>query len=329
MGRFANDMNKVVLLHESGTYANTSGNGYWLGQVISNNITENENKIMERHMGTASRTLSSVEKGPLDVDGTLTYRPQDHRLPFWALGSVIDVSGTNYEHTAVEIASDVRQSAFTSGTLNPPISFSLEDSKQAPGTGKNFIRTVKGCVIDTVRIIAAQGEKNTIEANYVGKQIPLTSGASTAVTEITTTPYLWSDTSLVLSGSTLLTPTEITLEINRNATSPHYVNNEREASSPYQSDQDYTLNVTMDLNSDDAVMLYQKKQNNEAFNGIFKMSRDSSTGSQTGIYTLSGCYVVSMDPPSEAAGGVASTNVEIRPMSVTGKAYDKVPYNPW
>jgi len=330
MARYAGDMNKVVLIHESGTYASPSGSGNWIGQVTSNSITDNENKLIERHMGTESREISSVENGPLDVEGTLTYNMQDQRLPFWAIGSVAETeSGGTYEHTAVSIATNVKQSPFTSGALNPPISFTLEDSKQAPGTGRNFIREINGTVIDTVTLTSSQGDKNTCEISYLGKTTEPKSGASTVVTERTEIPYLWSHTSLDLNGSPIRTPTEVSLEIARNATSPHYVNNERAGATPHQDESNYTLNVTLDLDSNDAMMLYDWKKNNTKFNGVFDMNADSaSTGSQHTIYTLSGCYITEMDPPSESTG-ISSTDVTIRPTKVTGKAYDQVQYNPF
>jgi len=48
MVRFISEQNKIVFLHESGTYAATSGNGVWLGQVIENSIDDSENKIIQK-----------------------------------------------------------------------------------------------------------------------------------------------------------------------------------------------------------------------------------------------------------------------------------------
>jgi len=139
MARFLSDQNKVLLLHESGTYSSTSGNAVWLGEVTENSIDDTENKLEDRFLGTSSRSFGDYELGPRDVTGTLTYNAQNFRLPFWAIGSVVDsASGTTVSHTSTQVDTDVRQSAFTSGTLNPPISFTIEDSKQSPGTGKNF-----------------------------------------------------------------------------------------------------------------------------------------------------------------------------------------------
>ena len=328
MARYAGDMNKVVLRHESGTYANAHGDGVWAGQVSTNSISDDENYIFDRYMGTNSRNYSDSNLGPQEVTGTLTYNIQDHRFPFWAIGSVVDTSGATSVHEAFEIATDVRQSAFTSGTLNPPISWTLEDSKQAPGVGKNFVRTIQGCVIDEVRLSSSQGEKVTCEVDYVANKIVPSSGTTTAVTEITTTPYMWSNCSATVSGVDVLTATEVELVLNRNATGPHYVDSQREASVPVQENADYTFNLTIDLDSEIAMMLYNFKQNNTAFNSVFDLDADSETGSQHAIYTMSGCIVAEMDPPSESEG-LSSTTVEIRPQSVTAKSWDTfAAYNP-
>ena len=45
MARYIQDQNKVALLHESGTYANASGNGVWLGEVTENSIDDSEGKL--------------------------------------------------------------------------------------------------------------------------------------------------------------------------------------------------------------------------------------------------------------------------------------------
>lgn len=87
MGRFISDSNKIALLHESGTYANTSGNGVWLGEVTDHSIDDAENKLENRYLGTSSRSFGSFDQGPRDVTGTLTYNAQNFRLPFFAIGS--------------------------------------------------------------------------------------------------------------------------------------------------------------------------------------------------------------------------------------------------
>ena len=119
MARFGSDQNKVVGLHESGTYATAGvsdvGSVIWLGQVTDNSIDDNENKLVNRYLGTSSRNFGVIDKGPEDVTGTLTLHPQDMRFPFWAIGSVTETSGTtiSYGHIVNEIGTDSWQSAWT------------------------------------------------------------------------------------------------------------------------------------------------------------------------------------------------------------------------
>ena len=227
--RYVSDQNKVVGVHESGTYATAGvadiGSVFWIGQVTDHTIDENENKLVNRFLGDASRNFGEVVKGPEDVTGTFTYHPQDMRFPFWGIGSVVEGSGTtiSYSHIVTEIGTDAWQSPWTSGTdrLQAPISWTTEDSKQSPGTNANFIRTVNGCVVNAATVNATQGEKVTVDIDYVGQSLTLTSGATTTVLEITNTPYLWSDCTLTLSGNTIETTKDISFEVNNNIEAPH------------------------------------------------------------------------------------------------------------
>jgi len=324
MGRYIADQNKVVGIHESGTYAvPMTGSSFWIGQVTENTIDDSENLLIDRFLGTSTRNYDTVEQGPRDITGTLTYHVQNMRLPFWAIGSVYDISGTNSQHIVTEIATDSRLNPFVSGTgdLNPPMSFTLEDSKQAPGAGKNFIRTVKGATPNVVTITATQGEKVTAEVEYVGQTLEFTSGATTSVLEETNRPYLWSDCTLTLAGSTIKTAKEISFEINNNIEPPHYLNGSRDISTPILQEKDYTLNVTLDLEADDAKMLYETLyKNNGSFNAVFDLNADSSAGSQHAIFTLSGCRITAMDNPSTNEGLTEST-IEIRPETVSAQEY--------
>ena len=332
MTRYIHDQNKVVLLHESGTYATTSGNGYWIGQVIEHEIEDNENKTIDVYMGTASRSFSTITPGPRDANGTLTYNMQDGRIPFFAIGSVNEGGGVNaYYHLANQINTATWLSPFVSGTglLSTPISFTLEDSKQSPGTGRNFIRTIRGCIPNEVTITAAEGEKVKVECAYVAQNVAVTSGNTTTLVEITTTPYLWNNCTLTLGGSPINTAKEVSLVINNNIEAPHYVNGSRDVANPYPLDRELTLNVTLDLDGNDADMLYNEYyKSNGIFNATFDMNRDT-TGSQHIIFALSGCRITTMENPSTIEGAVEST-IEIRPQNIIGSAFDNVAkYNPW
>ena len=334
MARYLQDKNKVVLLHESGTYANASGTGVWLGEVTENSISDSENKIENRFLGTDSRSFGGYELGPRDVTGTVTMNTQNFRLPFFSIGSTVDAaSGTNVLHTATEIATSSLQSSFTSGALNPPISFTLEDSKQAAGTGRNFIRTVNGCVPNTVTISASQGEKISVDVDYVGQSLTVSSGATTAVTQDTVKPYLWSSTSLTMGGSSIITAKEVSLEINQNIEAPHYLNGSRDISVPFPQNRDYTLSVTLDLDSNDADFLYNDfYKSNETFNAVLDFDQDSTAGSQHAIFTMSGCKIMSFENPSTNEGATEST-IEVKPQNVSAQEYTSSSsanrFNPW
>ena len=88
MTRYQSDQNKVVLVHESGTYGVTSGAaniGIWVGQVTDHSIEDSEGLIVDRYLGNLSRSYGTITQGPQDVTGTLTMHPQDMRLLFWAI----------------------------------------------------------------------------------------------------------------------------------------------------------------------------------------------------------------------------------------------------
>jgi len=337
MARFISDQNKLVLLHESGTYANTSGTGYWIGQVTENSVDDAENKIIDHFLGKGDLSYSSVEFGPRDVTGTISYNAQDMRLLFWAIGSVNDATGggaANYVHYANQVNTGNWMSPFTSGTdqLMAPISFTLEDSKQSPGTGRNFVRTINGCVVNQVTLTASQGEKVKIEADYIGQTLKFSSGNTTALTEVATTPYLWNNCSINAGGSVLDTIKEFELVINNNMTAPHYINGSRDIAAPYPGYRDITLNLTLDLDGDDSPFLYNGFYKvGSQFNVTLDMNGDliGTTGSKHSIIFLSGCRITSMENPTTNEGAVETT-IEIRPQSIIGSAVDTViRYNAW
>ena len=84
MPRYISDMNKVVLLAESGTYGVTSGTtngGLWVGEVTEHSVDDNENLLEDRYLGTNTRSVAEWAAGPRDVTGTITYNAQDFRFP--------------------------------------------------------------------------------------------------------------------------------------------------------------------------------------------------------------------------------------------------------
>jgi len=333
MVRFISDQNKVVMFAESGLYATASGTaGLWIGLVESNSIDDSENKMATRFVGASTRSFTQMIPGPRDVKGTLTYAPQDMRLPFLVIGSIVDGGAANkYTHLATQVNTDVRQSAFTSGTLNAPNSFTLEDSKTAVGGNNTFIRTINGCVADKITITATQGEKVKVDVDYIGQTLNFTSGTASTTTVSTATPYLWNNCSLVVSGTTIQTAKEVSLEISQNVEAPHYLNGSRDISVPFFKNRDNKLSIQLDLDAPTSSLLYNAlyKQNAQ-FDATFDLNADvTAVGSQHTIYFLSGCRIMNMDAPSEIEGTVES-KIEISAPILIGSSFDAVPkYGFW
>ena len=292
-------------------------------------IDDSENKLVNRYLGTNSRNFGEINQGPNDITGTLTIHPQDMRFLFWAIGSGADGSaGSAVSHLAVEDSTSSWQSPFTSGTdrLQAPISFTLEDSKQSPGTGNNFIRTVNGCVVNSVTLNATQGEKVSLDVDWIGQNLTHSSGATTSITEELNRPYLWSDCSLTVSGNTLQTAKDISFEVNNNVEAPHYLNGSRLIAAPFPGNKDYTLSVTADLSAPLADVLYTDLfKGNGTFNTTLDLDADVTAGSQHTIIAMSGCKIMSMDVPSTTEG-VSEFTMEIKPESVIGSAFDRQVY---
>lgn len=320
--RYISDQNKVAMIMESGTYASAmAGSSRWIGEVTEFSLDDAENYLEDRFLGDASRSVGRYERGPNDVTGTITYHPVDMALVAFSIGSVYQGSGGAF-HTATEVGTDVNQNPFTSGTgqdLNTPYSFTLEDSKQAAGTGQNFIRTVNGCVLNTVTLNAAQGEKVSVEAEVIGQGVTFSSGATTAVTVASQKPYLWSDCSLTMAGSSIDTAKDVSIAISQGIEAPHYLNGSRVIGEPFFGNREYTLDVSADLDTGFANMLY-----NQFYKGgselvyVFDMNADTSTGSQHATIIVSGARITSMELPSTDEGvNETSFTVSAGSMSLT------------
>ena len=329
MARYVNDQNKVLGIHESGTYASPmAGSAFWIGLVQSNTIDDVEGKVETRYLGAGSRSFIDLTQTIREVTGTITYNPQDMRLMFWAIGSTARTSGTNNNYLATQIGTDVQQSPWTSGALNPPVSFTLEDSKQAPGTGRNFIRTVRGAIPNTATLTISQGEKAVMDIEYQGQTLIYSSGTTTSGGKNSNPSYIFGDTALTMFGSSFPTAKEIVLEVNNNLEGPHYLNGSRDISTPFLGNQDVTLTVTMDWDSTVASAIYEEYfKGGSNFNAVIDLNKDTATGSQHAIFTLSGCQIQSMGIPSEV-GGVTESTMEIKVQNIQGQEYSTVVFNP-
>ena len=328
MVRYKQDQNRVIAQYESGTYGVTSGNGVWIGQVTEHSMEDIEGFIETRFVGAGNRSYGQLIAGPRDVTGTVTYAPQDMRLIFYAIGSVASSqSASTGNHRASQINTGSWLNAFASGTgqFNSPTSFTIEDSKYQPITDRNSIRTIRGCIPDSVTLTLAQGEKATVEMTYIGQNAVYTSGTRVSTINTATsgvTPYLWNNAVLTLAGSTIETAREISLEIANNLAGPHYINGSRVIATPFVGDREITLNVTTDLDSNIAAMLYENiYKGGSMFNATLDLNVDVATvGSQHANFVFSGCKIFSIEMPS-TADGVSESALVIRPQNISATEF--------
>ncbi len=140
---------------------------------------------------------------------------------------------------------------------------------------------------------------------------------------------MWSDCSVVVSGNTLSTPTEVSLEINNNLEAPHYINGSRDIGTPFPTNRDVIMNITLDLDSAEAKTIYEEMyKSNGEFNASFDLDRDIiAVGSQHATFYLSGARVTAMENPSTVEGVTEST-IEIKSKILFGSAWDVIKYNP-
>jgi hypothetical protein len=331
------DVNRVTLLFESGTYATPSGtSGNWLGLVENHEATLSENLIEIRSVGTGNRNYNQMTMGPEDVEGTISYSPQDWRLLGFALGSIVDGgSPTPYTHVLSELNGDGYY-AYTSGTsalTNFP-SFTIIDSKKGRSDGEHDVKKIYGCVIDSFTITASQGEVVKCEAGYKAQSMAIGSKTADIVSianEDTSRPYVWSDCALVIgsatTGSSICEATDISFSINNTVEPRHYVCGSRTIQAMVPTNREYELSFTADSTSKWGVYLKEFYKNGSSFNSIFKLVQ--SVGSEACCIIMSGCKISDFGEPSPAEG-INSYSVTIKPQSASASVDDLVfKYNPW
>ena len=195
MTRFLNDQAKLVYIWESGTYANPSGNGVWMGLVQDYDIVESENVIQTRYVGQGNRNVGIFQNGPIDIEGTITLQPQHWRHLGIAMGSIFNsgLTALNSHQVISEINGGQRFSAFVSGFFNPWTSFTLEESRTGAISNQNSVRTIRGCVINNYELSVTQGEPIVETLSIIGQVGSWFSGATTSVTAGRNRPYLLRD----------------------------------------------------------------------------------------------------------------------------------------
>lgn len=326
MVRFVGDQSQVLFKFESGTYSVASGTGQWFGIATENNLSENVNVQSIRYLGGADRNVDIHVDGALDIDGTLTFHPQDWKTLGFALGSMIDVgSPSPYGHN-LEESNSGQGNAFTSGALAPFLSFTVEDFQGVLTAGSHFVRTANGCVVDTWSISASQGDIVQCEMSYVAQNVVFSSGAKTAVTAATTRPFLWQDVKIHLPSGTVINEIKsFDFNVNNNLEKSHYLNGSREIAVPLPLNRDYELSFTADGTSQRTKQWYdQFFRGGSQFNVLLEVTDSSAgAGSRSLFVSLSGCKLTEMDVPSTSEGA-QEQSLTIVPTSASAVVEDLI-----
>lgn len=298
MARYQGDMNRICFLYESGTYAATSGTGQWIGLVNEHEAVVNPNRTPLRYVGdTMNRNVEAFADLALDVDGTLSFHPQDWKFLMFVLGSNVDGgSPSPYTHTISELNGG-SANAFTSGVYNPFISFALEEAQVATGTGLNLVRTIKGGIVNTMTISAAERDFVNVEINYIAQSETYSSGAATAVTAATTRPFVFSDGKIhIPSGTVINGIRDWSLTINNNAERANYATGSIVTQAPKILTRDYEVELKADGMSEHSKTFWDAYyRGGSEFNMMIEIN--ASTGSRDAFIVLSGCRLTNMPAP--------------------------------
>lgn len=332
MARYVGDQFKVVLLFESGTYASTSGTGQWIGLIQDHDVAEKITTQEIRYAGQANRDVGLFVDTALDAKGKFKFYPNDFRMLTFAMGSCVDAgSPSPYTHTITAIDSNVGN-AFTSGTLNPFMSFTIEESMSAPGAGLNAIQTVNGCVVDTLELNGKGGGAIECNVDYIGQSVSFSSGTATAFTASTTRPFLWADVKMhIPSGTVINELRDWNFKIMNGLNAPHYNNGSKVIAIPIPEDRKYSLGMTIDATSERTQTLYSNYfKGGSTFNVLLEINcADAGVGSRDCFITMSGCRLVEFDSPGKISN-VQEQKLKIVPQTVTVLVDDLIfKYNPW
>src|SRR3990167_3731168 len=325
--RYVSDGNSTCYLYESGLYASTSGTGQWIGLVQSCDPDENKNIKSVRYHGQNTRNVGVFVDGALDFGGKFSYYAQDFKMLGFALGSIVYAgSPSPYTHVASEVNTGTNN-VMTSGTNCPFISFTLETAQKGAAAGEHFIRTFKGCMVDSISIAGTMGEPITIDVNWVSKEGLFTSGTVTSATADTTRPYLWSDVKLWIPSGTANMITDLkslTYTLNNNLMKEHYLNGSRQISIPIPVNRDHELSVSMDASNAWAKTMYEQYLQGgvgSQFNVLLEIN--ASAGSKDAFLALSGCVMMDVSAPMPN-DGVNEFSLTIKPTSASLSTNDLI-----
>ena len=325
--KFLADQNQLAFSYESGTYADqtflTAGSREWIGLVQDHTPDEGAGVVQIRYQGSTDRNVDAFTDGPLEYTGTINYYPQDFKFLGFAIGSIGDSTAAG-SHTITETNSDDANYAVKTQSLS---SFTLEDSKKTPTAGSNFIRTFKGCMIDSFNMTMSAGEIMNCEVGYRAQSVDFSSGTVTAVTPTTTTPYTWSDISVHLpSGTALTNCTEFSLSINNNLEARFPLNGSRTIEEAIPLNRDYEVSATFIMDASNAKTLYDQYYiGGSSFNSMVQVQATAGSA----YIILSGCKVTDMEIPSPVEG-LHEQTCTIVPKNVSAVIHDSTAkYNAW
>ena len=314
--KYIADSNQLCFQFESGTYAVASGARQWIGLVQDNTPTEGAGVNPIRFQGNYNRNIGLFTDGQLEYGGTFTFYPQDWKFLGMAIGSV-DTTGAGSVLIRESNSSD-NNYAIPTQSLS---SFTLEDSKKTANVGSNFIRTFKGCMIDTFNITMSEGEIASCEVGYKAQNVVFTSGTVTTVTSRTDKPYMWSDISVHLpSGTKLTNATEFSLNISNNLESRFPLNGSRTVEQLIPLNRDYEVSATFIMDTANAKTLYdQYFIGGSSFNSMVEMKAVAGSA----YFIMSGCRVTDMEVPSPVEG-LHEQTATIMPTNVYVNVYDSI-----
>lgn len=339
MGRYTGNENAVIGLNESGTYSAESGN-FWIGLVQNVNIKPTEGIISYKYIGGNSRNIDKRDFTEEKFDVDITYYPQDLRMLGFAMGSIVDAgSPSPYSHVLSTIGNDVGN-AFTSGTLNPFMSFGIEESSTMTGTGQNFVRRVKGIIIDEFELSGKQGEILTATIKGIGTSGAFLSGTTTAINtfsygegligSITDRPYIFGDVvPHIPSGTIFETMKEFKFNVKNNLIERNYLVGSRQQAAPQPDTSSIMLTLNFDAQSERAKTLYEQYYTGGSeFNAMLFVN--ASAGSRDNAIILSGCRIIE---PFESPMGMDNINehkIVIEAVNCNTNVRDLLMrYNPW
>ena len=327
MALYVADTSQASLKMESGTFGVASGGTFWLGLVQEVSIDENTNPFIIRQVNSSTRSVSQWENGPLDVDFSTTLYPQDWRFLYLTMGSVVSTSGVSSSHAIKELNSGDLFANLTSGALTNFPTFTIEDAHVAPGTGLNFVRTINGGMVDSMEISISEGEMVSVSINGQAQNVVYSSGAATAVTAQTLTPYLWQHCQVHIPSGTMIEPvTEATVTISNNLDRHHYINGSRVIATITPINRDYEISVSLHGDTNYTKTFYDSyfipgSEFNMMINMIAKSGTTSAVGTRSCALIFSGCKLIDMEAPT-AIENITEQTLTINAKNLTATVID-------